>query len=62
MGKKWSNYYGPAVKIIYDPVAAEVRVLGRSHGEAFKQTFPIEKDLPTTLQQVETFVGERIKK
>ena len=60
--EKWSTDFRAAAKIVYDPAAAEVRVLGRSHGKDFKRTFPIEKDLPTTLQEVNTFVREQIRK
>ena len=61
--QKWPNGYGrPAAKIIYDPAAGEIRVSGYSKGKAFKKTFPLEKDLATTLQQAKTFVREQIKK
>jgi hypothetical protein len=60
--QKWPTDLRPAAKIVYDPAAAEVRVLGRSHGKDFKRTFPIEKDLATTLQQVNTFTRGQIKK
>ena len=60
--KNWRNGDGrPAVKIIYDPAAGEVRVSGRSRGKFFQKTFPIEKDLATTLQQVREFVREQTK-
>ena len=53
--KNWPNGDGrPAAKIIYDPAAGEVRVSGRSRGKFFQRTFPLEKDLATTLQQVES--------
>lgn len=45
-------------KIIFEPAAAEVRVSGRSKGKAFQKTFPLEKDLATTLQQVNSFLLE----
>ena len=60
--KKWPTEFRSVAKIIYDPAAGEVRVLGRSHGKDFKRTFPVERDLATTLQQVNTFVREQIKK
>ena len=44
--------------IIYEPSAAEVRVSGHSKGKAFQKTFPLEKDLATTLQQVNAFLLE----
>jgi len=52
----------PAAKIIYDPAAGEVRVSGRSRGKFFQRTFPSEKDLATTLQQVSAFVREQTKR
>jgi hypothetical protein len=61
--KNWPNVGGrPAAKIIYDPAAGEVRVSGHSQGKAFQKTFPLEKDLATTLQQVSAFVREQTKK
>jgi hypothetical protein len=61
--KDWSNSRGrPAAKIIYDPAAGEVRVSGYSQGKAFQKTFPLEKDLATTLQQVRAFVREQTKR
>ncbi len=61
--KKWPNEgRGSAVKIIYDPAAAEVRVFGRSRGTTFQNTFLIEKDLASTLQRVNTFVREQTGK
>lgn len=52
----------PAAKIVYDPAAGEVRVSGRSQGRAFQKTFPVEKDLATTLQQVRLFIREQMKR
>jgi hypothetical protein len=61
--KDWSNSRGrPAAKIIYDAAAGEVRVSGHSQGKAFQKTFPLEKDLATTLQQISAFVQEQTKK
>ena len=48
----------PTAKIIYDPAAGELRVSGHSKGKAFQKTFPLEKDLATTLQQVNAFLLE----
>jgi hypothetical protein len=59
--QQWPNSDGPAVKVIYDPAAAEIRVLGRSRGKTLNKTFPVENDLPTTLQQVRTFIQEETK-
>jgi hypothetical protein len=61
--KNWPNGGGrPVAKIIYDPAAGEVRVSGHSQGKAFQKTFPLEKDLATTLQQVSAFVREQTKR
>jgi hypothetical protein len=60
--KKWPAEVRPTAKIIYDAAAAEVRVVGRSRGRPFQKTFPLEKDLPTTLQQIRTFVEEQTKR
>ena len=49
----------PTAKIIYDPAAGEVRVSGYSKGKSFQKTFSVEKDLATTLRQVNTFVREQ---
>ena len=61
--KNWPNGDGrPAAKIIYDAAAGEVRVSGRSRGRVFEKTFPVEKDLATTLQQVGVFIREQTKR
>jgi hypothetical protein len=60
--QQWPNSYRPSVKVIYDPAAAEIRVLGRSRGKAVNRIFPVENDLPATLQKVRTFIQEQIKK
>jgi hypothetical protein len=61
--KNWPKGGGrSAAKIIYDPAAGEVRVSGRSQGKAFQKTFPLEKDLAATLQQVNAFVREQTKR
>ena len=60
--KNWPNSGRPAVKIICDPAAGEVRVSGHSQGKAFQKTFPLEKDLATTLQHVSAFVREQTKR
>jgi hypothetical protein len=51
-----------AAKIIYDPAAGEVRVSGHSQGKVFQKTFPLEKDLAATLQEVSAFVREQTKR
>lgn len=45
-------------KIIYDPAKGEVRVSGYSQGKFFQRVFPLDKDLATTLQQVNSFILE----
>ena len=60
--KNWPNGdRRPAAKIIYDPAAGEVRVSGRSRGKFFQKTFPLERDLAATLQQVSAFLREQTK-
>ena len=56
----WSSKQN-SVKIIYDPAAAEVRVLGKYHGKSFQETFPIVKDFPSTLNRVKAFVTEQTR-
>ena len=61
--KNWPNGdRRPEAKIIYDAAAGEVRVSGRSQGRVFEKTFPVEKDLATTLQQVGVFIREQAKR
>ena len=52
----------PAAKIVYDTASGEVRVLGRSSGRAFQKTFPVERDLETTLQQARAFIRDQTKR
>ena len=49
----------PTATIIYDRAAGEVRVSWSSKGKSFQKTFPWEKDLATTLRQVNAFVLEQ---
>ena len=51
----------PAVKIIYDRAAGEVRVLGRWEGKPFQKTFPVEPDLAAALNQAKAFVREQTR-
>jgi hypothetical protein len=61
--KNWpSDDRRPAAKIVYDSASGEVRVSGRSQGRVFQKTFPVERDLATTLQQVRMFVREQTKR
>ena len=60
--KNWPKGNGrSAAKIIYDRAAGEVRVSGRSRGRVFQKTFPVERDLAATLQQVRVFIQEQTK-
>ena len=52
---------GDAVKIIYDRNAAEVRVLGRWHGKAFQNAFPVETDLALALTRAQAFIQQQSK-
>src|SRR5262245_46740092 len=61
--KNWStDGRRPAAKIVYDRALGEVRVSGRSQGRDFEKTFPVEKDLATTLQQAKAFIREQTKR
>jgi hypothetical protein len=61
--KNWpSNGRRPAARIVYDPTLGEVRVSGRSQGTVFQKTFPVERDLATTLQQAKAFIREQTKR
>jgi hypothetical protein len=57
---EWPEGTQPAVKVIYDRAAGELRVLVRSKGETNGQTFAVEKDLGATLQQVKTYLAENL--
>jgi hypothetical protein len=52
----------PVARIVYDLAAGEVRASGRSQGKVFQKTFPVEKDLATTLLQARAFVLEQTKR
>jgi len=61
--KNWPSNSGRRVaRIVYDPSAGEVRVAWRSQGRVFQKTFPVDRDLATTLQQVKVFIRERTKR
>ena len=53
----WSAGKTAVIKIIYDRSAGEVRVLSWQQGKALEKTFPVERDLATTLKQVNDYVG-----
>jgi hypothetical protein len=50
-----------AVKIIYDPAAAEVRLLGRFKAEEFSKTFTVQNNLADTLKEAKVYLAERMK-
>ncbi len=57
--KNWpASLQKPVAKIIYDPGAGEIRVSGYSKGKVYRKTFPLGKDLATTLQEVTVFLRE----
>jgi hypothetical protein len=61
--KNWPSDGGRRVaRIVYDPSAGEVRVAWRSQGRVFQKTFPVDRDLATTLQQVRVFIREQTKR
>jgi hypothetical protein len=61
--KNWpTNGRRPAARIVYDRALAQVNVSGRSQGKVFQKTFPVERDLGTTLQQVRVFIREQTKR
>ena len=57
----WPAIKQPAIKIIYDRAAGEVRILGRWEGKPVEKTFLIEQDLATTLKLVREFIQEQTK-
>jgi hypothetical protein len=61
--KNWPTDGGrPAARIVYDRAAGEVRVSGRSQGRVFQKTFPVERDLATTLHQARVFIREQTRR
>jgi len=57
---EWPEGTKPAAKVIYDRAAGELRVFIRSNGETNAQTFVVEKDLGATLQQVKSYLAEKL--
>jgi anti-sigma factor RsiW len=49
----------PVVKVVFDRAAGEVRILGHWKGESFTNTFLVERDLATTLEQAKSFIKQR---
>jgi hypothetical protein len=61
--ENWPTQGGrPAARIVYDRASGEVRVSARSQGRVFQKTFPVERDLATTLQQAKAFIREQTKR
>ena len=58
----WPVGSKPAVKVIYDRTAGELRVIFRSKGKTTTQSFAVEKDLAAALQQVKAYLAERAKR
>ena len=58
----WESESGKAatVKIIYDQPAGEVRVLGEWNGNTLNKTFPIDRDLSTTLKLIKNYLDHFI--
>ena len=59
--KGWPAGKGPAVKIVYDRTAAELRVVGRWQGRDFQKTFLVERGLAAALGEADAFVKEQMK-
>ena len=56
---RWPNEVGQlAARIVYAPGVREVWLFGRFQGRVFQKTFPLDRDLATTLQQVRAFIQE----
>ena len=49
----------PAVKVVFDRAAGEVRILGRWKGEFFAKTLLVERDLAVTLEEAKSFIKQR---
>ena len=49
----------PVAKVVFDRAAGEVRILGRWKGESFPNTFLVERDLATTLEEAKAFIKQR---
>lgn len=58
----WPAGDKPAVKVIYDRAAGEVRVLVHGAGLGLKKSFPVDTDLATTLSAVDKFIQEQTKR
>lgn len=64
---EWERNWPPGrrsiIKVVYDRAAAEIRVSGQTRTltrqTLFQQTFPVETDLPDTLQKVKAFIQEQ---
>ncbi len=62
--KAWENNWPratsrPVAKIIYDRAAGEVRVLVRSKGGTFDETFPVDNGLASVIPKVKAFLVDQ---
>ena len=53
----WPAIKQPAIKIIYNRAAGEVRVLGRWEGKNLEKTFVVDQSLAMTLKQVRDYIA-----
>jgi hypothetical protein len=58
----WPGAKASVAKVIFDPAAAEVRVLVRSGDTETQKVIPVQRDLRTALREAETFVAEQTKR
>ncbi|MCU0786449.1 MAG: hypothetical protein MUF81_20880, partial [Verrucomicrobia bacterium] len=58
----WPTGKQPAIKIIYDRAAAEMRVLERRQEKTIEKTFLIEQDLATALKQARIYIQSETKR
>jgi hypothetical protein len=60
---RWPNDAGrPAARIVYASGVREVWLSGSFQGSVFQKTFPLDKDLATTLQQAKAFIEEQTER
>jgi len=60
--KDWPASKRPVAKVVFDPAAAEVRLLLRAEGRIVRTTFPVEKDLSGALRQAEDLIRKQLGK
>jgi len=54
--QRWPSTKALVTKVIYDPAAAEIRVLLRSEGKLSVKAIPVDRDLSVALRQAEAFI------